>query len=81
MIFNGNTEGSTMQITVNGENNELKEIEINLSKLLELRKVESPEMVAVQLNGEFIEMNNYSSTYLKSGDDIEFLFFMGGGSK
>ncbi len=75
------TTGDTMQITVNGENNELKEIEINLSKLLELRKVESPEMVAVQLNGEFIEMNNYSSTYLKSGDDIEFLFFMGGGSK
>jgi sulfur carrier protein len=70
-----------MQITVNGENNELKEIEINLSKLLELQKVESPEMVAVQLNGEFIEMNSYSSTYLKSGDDIEFLFFMGGGSK
>ncbi len=70
-----------MQITVNGENNELKEIEVNLSKLLKLRKVESPEMVAVQLNGEFIEMNNYSSTYLKSGDDIEFLFFMGGGSK
>ena len=75
------TLGGTMQITVNGENNELEEIEVNLLKLLELRKVESPEMVAVQLNGEFIEMNNYSSTYLKSGDDIEFLFFMGGGSK
>lgn len=75
------TLGGTMQITINGENNELKEIEVNLLKLLELRKVESPEMVAVQLNGEFIEMNNYSSTYLKSGDDIEFLFFMGGGSK
>ena len=42
-----------MQITVNGEANELQEIEINLSKLLEIRKVESPEMVAVQLNGEF----------------------------
>ena len=61
-----------MQITVNGETNELKEIEVNLLKLLELRKVESPEMVAVQLNGEFVEMNNYPSTYLKSGDDIEF---------
>jgi len=69
-----------MQITVNGENDELKE-KVNLSKLLELRKVESPEMVAVQLNGEFVEMNNYSSTYLKSGDEIEFLFFMGGGSR
>ena len=70
-----------MQITVNGETSELKDIEVNLLKLLELRKVESPEMVAVQLNGEFVEMNNYSSTYLKSGDTVEFLFFMGGGAK
>ena len=70
-----------MQITVNVETNELKEIDLNLSKLLVLRKVESPEMVAVQLNGQFVEMNNYSSTYLKTGDDIEFLFFMGGGSR
>ena len=69
-----------MQITVNGESGELKDIEVNLLQLLELRKVESPEMVAVQLNGKFVEMSCYSSTYLKSGDDIEFLFFMGGGS-
>ena len=70
-----------MQITVNGEASDLKEVEVNLSKLLELRKVESPEMVAVQLNGEFIEMSSYPTTYLSPGDDIEFLFFMGGGSR
>ena len=79
-IFRGTT-GGIMLITVNGETNELKEIDLNLSKLLELRKVESPEMVAVQLNGQFVEMNNYPSTYLKAGDDVEFLFFMGGGSR
>ena len=70
-----------MQIRVNGENKEFDEIEVNLSKLLELRKVESPEMVAVQLNGEFVENNNYSETYFKNGDDVEFLFFMGGGGR
>jgi sulfur carrier protein len=70
-----------MQITVNGEQNEFSEKEVNLSKLLEIRKVESPEMVAVQLNGEFIDKNSYPSTYLKPGDDVEFLFFMGGGSR
>jgi sulfur carrier protein len=80
-LISAATLGGTMQITVNGESNELEEIKVNLLKLLELRKVESPEMVAVQLNGAFVEMSNYSSTYLKSGDDIEFLFFMGGGSK
>jgi sulfur carrier protein len=70
-----------VQITVNGETSELNETKVNLSKLLEFQKVESPEMVAVQLNGQFIEMSNYSTTYLNSGDDVEFLFFMGGGSK
>ena len=70
-----------MQITVNGESNELHEIEVNLSRLLAIRKVESPEMVAVQLNGEFVDIKNYSATYLKPGDDVEFLYFMGGGSR
>jgi sulfur carrier protein len=70
-----------MQISVNGEPNELDEARINISKLLEIRRVESPEMVAVQINGEFVDMQNYSSTYLKPGDDVEFLYFMGGGSR
>jgi sulfur carrier protein len=70
-----------MQITVNGEANEIHEAEVNLSKLLELRQVESPEMVAVQLNGEFVDMESYPSTFLKTGDDVDFLYFMGGGSR
>ena len=72
-------KGEIMHISVNGEQNEIDEIQINISKLLELRRVESPEMVAVQVNGEFVDMKNYSSTYLNSGDDVEFLYFMGGG--
>ncbi|KPJ97621.1 MAG: hypothetical protein AMJ60_10755 [Desulfobacterales bacterium SG8_35] len=70
-----------MHITVNGEANELHEAEVNLSKLLEIREIESPEMVAVQLNGEFVDMQRYASVYLKPGDDVEFLYFMGGGSR
>jgi sulfur carrier protein len=70
-----------MHISVNGEQNEIDEARINISKLLELRRVESPEMVAVQVNGEFVDMANYSSTYLEPGDDVEFLYFMGGGLK
>ena len=70
-----------MQITVNGEANEIPETGVNLSRLLELRQVESPEMVAVQLNGEFVDMESYPSTFLKAGDDVDFLYFMGGGSR
>ncbi|MBW2501706.1 MAG: sulfur carrier protein ThiS [Deltaproteobacteria bacterium] len=69
-----------MQITVNGETEELQEPAVNLSRLLELRRVESPEMVAVQLNGEFVDMTNYPTTFLQAGDDVDFLYFMGGGS-
>lgn len=68
-----------MQVSVNGEVNEFAGDDLNITGLLELRRVESPEMVAVQLNGEFVDMKDYPSTYLKPGDDIEFLYFMGGG--
>jgi sulfur carrier protein len=69
-----------MHITVNGEANELDEAAVNLARLLEIKRVESPEMIAVQLNGEFVDMESYPSIYLKAGDDVEFLYFMGGGS-
>ena len=74
-------EGNIMQITVNGEVNELHETDVNLARFLEIRRVESPEMVAVQLNGEFVDIGSYLSTYLKTGDDVEFLYFMGGGCR
>jgi sulfur carrier protein len=70
-----------MEITVNGESQELSEASPTITKLLEVRKVESPEMVAVQLNGEFVEISSYPKTELTQGDDVEFLFFMGGGSR
>jgi thiamine biosynthesis protein ThiS len=37
-------------------------------------------MVSVQLNGEFVESNLYDSTKVKDGDEIDFLYLMGGGS-
>ena len=70
-----------MKITVNGEHQELSEVEPTIINLLEARKVESPEMVAVQLNGEYVQIKSYPSTHLRQGDDVEFLFFMGGGSR
>jgi sulfur carrier protein len=37
-------------------------------------------MVSVQLNDEFVDRNNFSSTVLKENDKIDFLYFMGGGN-
>ena len=70
-----------MEITVNGEPQLIANNEATISRLLELRQVESPDMVAVQLNGEFVEISSYPTTELNQGDDVEFLFFMGGGSR
>ena len=38
-----------------------------------------PEMVSVELNGEFLRREVFESTTLKEGDKVEFLYFMGGG--
>jgi len=72
---------STMEITVNGDKMILDETNATITKLLLAREVESPDMVAVQINGTFLDKANYETTSVANGDQIEFLFFMGGGSR
>jgi sulfur carrier protein len=40
-----------------------------------------PEAVSVQLNGNFVKRENFSTTHLKENDEVEFLYFMGGGTQ
>ncbi len=70
-----------MIVTVNGELKELREETVSIINLLIACKVEMPEMVSVQLNGNFVDKADFASTFVKSGDTIDFLYFMGGGSK
>lgn len=69
-----------MQLTVNGEQKEYAEESLTLTQLLVAQRVESPEMVAVQVNGEFVSQKQYDSLLLRQGDTVEFLYFMGGGT-
>ena len=69
-----------MQITINGETEQLQKFPLSITELLEIKDVESPDMVSVQLNGEFIDRKDYSSTLLTENDSLEFLYFMGGGA-
>lgn len=69
-----------MKIKVNGKKREINALLISIVELLMLEKIENPEMVSVQLNGEFVEKEKLSATYLKESDEIEFIYFMGGGS-
>ncbi|MBR1861498.1 MAG: sulfur carrier protein ThiS [Lachnospiraceae bacterium] len=67
-----------MTITVAGEKKEYAE-GLTLPELLEAEKVEMPEYVTVSINEEFVESDKKATTILKDGDNVEFLYFMGGG--
>ena len=68
-----------MKLTINGEAKELKD-GLSITELLVVENVELPEMVSVQLNDEFLRQDEYAATIVKEGDDINFLYFMGGGA-
>ncbi|MBA3051475.1 sulfur carrier protein ThiS [bacterium] len=67
-----------MRIKVNGKTNEIEK-SLTVAELLVLNEVEMPDMVSVQLNGNFINRENFSTTAIKENDEIDFLYFMGGG--
>jgi len=67
-----------VQIKVNGAPQEI-EAGLSIADLLVRHKVEQPDMVSVQLNGEFVQRDRVTATVLKEGDEIDFLYFMGGG--
>lgn len=67
-----------MQIIVAGVKKEVKD-GLTLLELIEQENVETPEYVTVSINEEFVEAANRETTVLHEGDNIEFLYFMGGG--
>lgn len=67
-----------MRVKINGKQEEVQEstvLGLLKSKNVDLR------MVAVEVNSEMIERDQYETTALKEGDAVEFLYFMGGGVK
>ena len=69
-----------MQISINGERRQIEGDGLTISVLLEKEKVESPEMVSVQLNGDVIDRTLYQKQDIGDGDEVDFLYFMGGGA-
>ncbi len=68
-----------MKATINGIEKSFDD-SISIVGLLEIEDVESPDMVAVQVNGTILDRSEFSTTHLKNGDAVEFLYFMGGGA-
>jgi sulfur carrier protein len=70
-----------MKVKINGVVEDIAEKTMSIARLLELRKVESPEMVSVQLNGDIIDRSHYGKTTVTNNDEVDFLYFMGGGGR
>lgn len=68
-----------MTVTVNGEKQSLAKESLNIVELLKFKDIEMPDMVSVQLNGDILDRENFQSTKVSDGDEVEFLYFMGGG--
>ena len=69
-----------MKIKVNGKEQVFNQPSLSVAQLLNESRVENPQMVSVQLNGEFLDKSKIDATYLKDNDEVDFLYFMGGGS-
>jgi sulfur carrier protein len=67
-----------MTITVAGTKKEYED-GLTVDKLVTLENVEMPDYVTVTINDNIIEHDDFAGTELKTGDSVEFLYFMGGG--
>ena len=68
-----------MKLIINGDAKEIKD-GVSLPELRMIENVEQPDMVSVQLNDEFVRQEEHKNVVLKDGDEINFLYFMGGGA-
>lgn len=68
-----------MSIKVNGETLALSAPQLSVADVLTQNGVENLGTVSVQLNGEFLDQAAYRTTRVKAGDEVDFLFFLGGG--
>lgn len=68
-----------MQIKINGEKKEIAKAQATVSDVLAYEQVKNPDTIAVQINGAFLNKEAYATTHVKEGDEVEFVYFMGGG--
>ena len=67
-----------MKITVAGVQKEVAD-GLTVAQLIVDENVETPQYVTVTSNDEFVENGTFEQTVLKDSDNVEFLYFMGGG--
>lgn len=66
------------KIKVNDEDQEIV-LPLSLNELIKQNNILQPDMVSVQINGEFVARENFDNIAINDGDEVDFLYFMGGG--
>lgn len=66
-----------MNITLNGEKKQVPD-SITVVGLLEFLNIQH-QRVAVELNMEIVKKDKYNATWIREGDSLEVVSFMGGG--
>lgn len=73
------TRTQWVKIKLNGKESEIK-TGATVSDLLLKWKIR-PELVTVEVNENILQKLDYETTPLKAGDNVEFVFYMGGGKE
>ena len=69
-----------MKITVNGKELVFEKV-VTVSDMLKAQNVEMQEYVTVQINDDIIDREDFDTRTVKDNDVVEFLYFMGGGTR
>lgn len=67
------------KLIVNGEDQEVQ-LPATVADIIKQNNVAQPEMVSVQVNEEFVDREEFATLQLNEGDEVDFLYFMGGGA-
>lgn len=67
-----------MKLIISGESKEVRD-GITITELIKEENVKYPTYVTVSVNTKFPKSTEYDSYVLKDGDEVEFLYYMGGG--
>ncbi len=67
-----------MKITLNNRPEEFDHNQISVTKLLEIKKF-TYKLRIVKINGNLVKKEDYDSTLINEGDNVNMLYLMSGG--
>ncbi|HIE29583.1 TPA: cysteine synthase A [Candidatus Poribacteria bacterium] len=79
MQLQNRSNGELINFTLNGKEASVED-GTTIMQLLKQKRIR-PQVVTVEINGVILERSRFDQTELKAGDEVEFVYFMGGGGR